>query len=217
MSLASNKVTLLDYGLGNLFSVKRSFEVCGASVIITSDPLQVLRSERLVLPGVGAFYEGMKQLKAKGLDDVLREYSRLNRPLLGICLGMQMFADTSEEFGLVSGLGIIPGKVISIPALSITGKSLKVPRVGWYNLTQVPNGCKWENSILDGVSETDELYVVHSYSMLPMHQNHWLARSLFGGHDLCVGVQKENIFGCQFHPEKSGDIGQKILKSFLKI
>ena len=217
MSLISHKVTVIDYGIGNLFSVKRSLEVCGASVIITSNPLEILRSERLVLPGVGAFHEGMKQLKARGLDDVLKEYSRLNRPLLGICLGMQMFADTSEEFGLVSGLGIVSGKVVSIPTFSTTGERLKVPRVGWYNLTQVVNGCNWKTSILNGISESDELYLVHSYSMLPTHDAHRLAGSLYGGHDLCVSIQKDNIFGCQFHPEKSGIIGHRILTAFLKL
>lgn len=206
--------TLIDYGVGNLFSVQKALELCGAEVIVTSDPNKILQAERLVLPGVGAFSDGMKGLVERGIDSALVTYARNRRPLLGICLGMQLLSTISEEFGHHKGLNIIPGRVLPIPNVSVDGKPHKIPHIGWSELHLPKQLASWENSILSGLGELEEVYLVHSYSVIPDDDVYRLANCDYGGHSICTAVQRENVFGTQFHPEKSGKIGLQILKNF---
>ena len=193
------KVCVVDYGTGNIFSVAKSLELADASVTVSSSPEKVKNADRLVLPGVGAFENGIKALRERGLEEAILEFSEKQRPFLGICLGMQFLATSSQEFGLFFGLNLIPGKVIELT--SNRDKSLKIPRIGWINLTRTDSYI-WEKSILHNLEMNEEVYVVHSFHFVPTHPEHCLAMSKYGSSSVCVAVQKDNIIGCQFHPEK---------------
>lgn len=208
-------VTVIDYGMGNLLSVTRAFEHCGADVKMTAD-LDVIRtSPRVVLPGVGAFGDGMAELRRQGLDEVVREVAALGTPMLGICLGMQMLLDDSEEFDLTSGLGLIPGRVVAIPAKNADGRSQKIPHIGWNALILPPGRKSWEGTITQETKPGDAVYFVHSYMAVPLNLEHRIADCLYGGMQVAAAIGRDNISGCQFHPEKSGEVGLKILRRFL--
>jgi glutamine amidotransferase len=208
-------VTVIDYGLGNLLSVSRALEHCGARVTITSDAAAILTSARVVLPGVGAFADGMAALQAKGLDAVVRQVAATGTPLLGICLGMQMLFDESEEFGTTAGLGLIPGRVVKIPATTTTGEPHKIPHIGWNELV-LPAQCdSWRSGLFSNVEPGEAVYFVHSFMAQPTSPMHRLADCSYGGIPISAAVGLNNIFGCQFHPEKSGEVGLRILKNFL--
>jgi len=213
--MSAPKVTLIDYGLGNLLSVRRALEHCGGDVVITSDVDQIIRSERVVLPGVGAFANGMEYLVRLGIDDAIYELEQRKTPLLGICLGMQLLFSESEEFGLTKGLGLIAGNVIPIPALSVDNDPLKVPFTGWRSIRHSENQVKWGETILRQNLVGDEMYFVHSFMASPKNQKNRIADYLYGGNSISAAVSSENVIGCQFHPEKSGVNGLKVLKQFL--
>jgi glutamine amidotransferase len=208
-------VTVIDYGVGNLLSVSSALEHCGAKVKITSDHNQILSSGHTVLPGVGAFAEGMKALKANGLDLVINRLADKGTPILGICLGMQMLFDVSEEFGISSGLGLIPGRVVAIPKLTSTGEVQKIPHVGWNELTDPNQGGSSQSCLLNEISPGGAVYFVHSFMANPLASSHLIAECNYGGTRIPAIVQNNNVYGCQFHPEKSGSLGLKILKNFL--
>lgn len=210
----SNTVTLIDYGVGNLLSVARAFEYCGANVVLSDDPVEIERAERLVLPGVGAFADGMQGLKDRGLLDPIHRYAYSGRPLLGICLGMQMLATTSEEFGEHQGLGLIPGRVRAIPSIATDGTPLKSPHIGWSPL-QLPDQTLWSDSLLADTAPGTSVYLVHSYAVEPDDQGHLLSVCIYGGHRIVTGIRRGAIVGCQFHPEKSGPAGLRMLAAFL--
>lgn len=210
------EITLIDYGIGNLFSVRRALEHCGADVVVADAPALIAKASRLVLPGVGAFADGMQGLAAKGLDQAVLEFAASGRPLLGICLGMQMLATVSEEFGEHEGLGIIPGKVVAIPAIGADGRPHKIPHVGWASLEMPDSLPEWEGSILADVKSGDAVYLVHSYTMLPDNPAYRLADCHYDGRLIAAAVRKGNVYGCQFHPEKSGPVGLAILKRFIQ-
>jgi len=212
----SNRVTVVDYGIGNLYSVQRAFESCGAEVSFASDAQGLDEAERVVLPGVGAFADGMQGLRDRGLIDPLRRVAASGRPMLAICLGMQMLATASEEFGRHEGLSIIPGKVVSIPDRDATGRAQKIPHVGW-NVLAVPPGTEWRGSLLQNTSPGTAVYLVHSYHVVTDDPANLLATCEYGGHQITAAIRSGKIFGCQFHPEKSGREGLKILESFLRI
>ena len=157
-----SEVTVIDYGVGNLLSVSRALEHCGACVTITSDPAVILNSARVVLPGVGAFADGMAALQVKGLDAVVRQVAATGTPLLGICLGMQMLMDESEEFGATPGLGLIPGRVVKIPATATTGAQHKIPHIGWSDLVLPAQRDSWQSGLLTDVEPGEAVYFVHS-------------------------------------------------------
>jgi imidazole glycerol phosphate synthase, glutamine amidotransferase subunit len=208
-------VTVVDYGVGNLFSVCRALEHCGAGVAVSGDPAVIMASPRVVLPGVGAFADGMQGLAERGLDRAMRGYAASGRPLLGICLGMQLLVSTSEEFGVHAGLGIIPGRVVAIPAAGADGRPHKIPHVGWSPL-KVPEGRNgWDDSILKGVAPGESVYLVHSYSVVPDDEAARLADCDYDGRLISAAIQQGNVAGCQFHPEKSGPAGLKILHNFI--
>ena len=210
----SGSVTIVDYGVGNLFSVRRAFETAGATeVLVSGRPEDIARADRLVLPGVGAFRDGMRGLREGGLVGPIVDYARSGRRLLGICLGMQMLADGSEEFGQHEGLGLVPGKVVAIPRASREGGRLKVPFIGWTTLALA--GDTAAGSCLRELDDGDSVYLVHSFHFVPARRSDLLATYDFGGHAITAAVRHDNITGFQFHPEKSGPVGLGILRNFI--
>lgn len=204
-------VTVVDYGMGNLLSVTRALEHCGAEVTTESSPLFIGKAQRLVLPGVGAFGNGMAELQQRNLVDAIRNYAATGRPLLGICLGMQMLLDGSDEFGASDGLALIPGWVRKLPEQS----GIKLPHIGWSGI-RPPAGQKWGSSMLENVKPGQEVYFVHSFHADPKDPAHRLAETPYGEFQFCSVVKKDNITGCQFHPEKSGEAGLSMIIDFLK-
>ena len=211
------EVAVIDYGLGNLLSVRRALEHCGATVTVTSDPNTILSAPRVVLPGVGAFAHGMTELRSRGLDTIVRKVSAQGSILLGICLGMQMLLDGSVEFGNTAGLGIIPGSVVPVPSTTTNGFSQKIPHIGWNNLVLPPGFENWEESLLQKVTPGEAVYFVHSFMAVPKNPRHCIANCLYGGVPVPAIIGQDNIYGCQFHPEKSGAVGLKILRRFLSL
>jgi imidazole glycerol-phosphate synthase subunit HisH len=206
---------VIDYGVGNLLSVRRGLEHCGATVEVTADPKAILSAPRVILPGVGAFANAMKELRRQGLDDVVLDVVDRGTPLLGICLGMQILLDESEEFGTTKGLGLIPGRVVPIPSTTLDNHSQKIPHIGWNSLL-LSNGFEnWNNSILQGVNPNESVYFVHSFMAVPSNPEHSIANCLYGGIPMTATIERDNVYGCQFHPEKSGEVGLKVLKRFL--
>ena len=211
------RVTVVDYGLGNLLSVTRALEHCGAAVSVTSSGIDVLEAARLVLPGVGAFRSGMEELEKRGLTEPVRDYAASGGPFLGICLGMQMMLETSEEFGVRRGLGLIAGKVVAIPRNG-GASTRKTPHIGWSTLRRSRTGRDWSGSILEGL-EADRVsaYFVHSYSAVPDDARDVLAECVYDGWIVTAAIAKANAIGCQFHPEKSGETGLAILSNFVRL
>lgn len=203
-------VTVVDYDSGNILSVRRALERCGGDVILASSPELIAKADRLVLPGVGAFASCMRALQSRGLADPIRAFVRSGRPFLGICVGMQILFEVGEEFGSHAGLGILPGKVAALPV----DRQIRLPHIGWAPL-EAEFG--WEGSILQGIWAGDEAYFVHSFAAQPECPEHCLATANYGGKPFCAAVSHENVSGAQFHPEKSGPVGLKIITSFLQI
>jgi len=210
----SAKVTIIDYGVGNLLSVQRGLEKCGASVTISSDPKVLLSSERVVFPGVGAFPDGMNALNTLNLNSVIKDFVQTGRPLLAICLGMELLFDESTEFSLTSGLALISGRVVPVPSLSPQGEKLKIPHIGWAELETTKTHQNWYKTVLSDVRPLESAYFVHSYMAVPKYEENLLSTVSYGGNNLAAVVQKDNITGCQFHPEKSGEVGLRILSRF---
>lgn len=200
-------ITILDYSVNNLRSVQKAFQHLGHETKVTADPVEVLRAEKLVLPGVGAFGEAMKNLREKELVEPILETSAAGKPILGVCLGMQLLFDWSEELGLFQGLGIISGKVLKFPDLP----DLKVPHMGWSGLS-FPRPSR----LFEGLPEGEMTYFVHSYHVVPEHQEDVIAAG-HHGIDFVAGVERGNVMGAQFHPEKSSAAGLRILDNFAKL
>lgn len=213
----SHKVVVIDYGLGNLLSVQRGFEHFGANVKISADPSVILSCSRVVLPGVGAFANGMNQLRFKGLDEIVLEVASRGIPLLGICLGMQMLLDESEEFGVNSGLGLVPGRVVAVPSQTTDSRSQKIPHIGWNGLVLPQGRENWKGTLMCETKIGEAAYFVHSFMAVPNDTTHRLADCTYGGRSISSVIAKDNVYGCQFHPEKSGKVGLTILKRFLSL
>lgn len=209
-------VTIIDYGTGNLLSVARAFEHCGASVLLTNDPMKITNADYLVLPGVGAFADGMLGLTERGLVEPIKTFAAKDRPFLGICLGMQLMLDESEEFGANEGLGLIPGKVVAIPAVGSDGAPHKIPHIGWNEIC-APANMSWEGSILGDTPDKSAFYFVHSYTAVPAKHGNRLADCYYNGQLIAAAIRLRNMYGCQFHPEKSGTAGLSILNDFLML
>ena len=209
-------VTVIDYGIVNLRNILRGLEHVGVEAESSIDPDQVLKSDRVILPGVGAFEAGMIELRAQGMDEALISVSNSGRPVLGICLGMQMLLDSSTEHGQHLGLGLIPGTVIPIPNGSQRGGEIrKVPHVGWNSLCYPSHLGSWNGSCLADTPPGTYCYFVHSYMVEPLIATHVLAECLYEELPVIAAIRKENITGLQFHPERSGSVGLEILRRFL--
>lgn len=212
--MSAPEVTVIDYGVGNLLSVQRGLEHCGAKVTLTADPERILSAKRVVLPGVGAFENAMMALGALDLVGVIREVGRRETPLLGICLGMQLMLDESDEFGITAGLGLIPGRVVAVPVQSTSGDAQKVPHIGWNALLPSSTRLDWNGTLLQDNRPGDAAYFVHSFMAVPTDPVHRIADCMYGGHGIPAVIGRDHITGCQFHPEKSGEVGLKILRRF---
>ena len=206
-------VSVVDFGAGNLLSVCRALDHCGASVVPVSTPEMILSAERLVLPGVGAFGACMTNLRQRGLDGPITAFAATGRPFLGICVGMQMLFDESDEFGRHAGLGLIPGRVEPIPATGADGRPHRIPHIGWNALR--PAG-DWAETPLSGLAEGDAVYFIHSFAGCATDPSHRLAECDYDGVPLLAAVRRDNLTGCQFHPEKSGEAGLSVLGQFLR-
>lgn len=210
------KVTIADYGSGNVASVYRGFAHCGAEVVLTNDLGLIESAERLVVPGVGAFGEAMLRIRDLGFRDAICQFARKERPFLGICVGMQLMMDLSEEFGRHEGLGIVPGEVRAIPSSGSSGKPHKIPHIGWTTL-HAPGGKSWQGTLLEKMSPDDSVYFVHSFTAWPKNEADRLADADYDGCRIAAVIARGSVYGCQFHPEKSGPAGLKILGSFLAL
>ena len=206
-------VAVLDYGVGNIRSIRNAVEVCGAKVRVTKDHHELNDAEALVLPGVGAFPHAMKQLGDMGLIDPVMRFASSGRPLLGICLGMQMLADSGNEFCKTQGLGLIPGEVSLLPKPE---QERKLPFVAWSGVHK-PDICNWDGTILKDFKSGNDCYFVHSYAFVPDSEEDVLAESYYYGHRYVSAIRHGNVMGTQFHPEKSGKVGLQILESFIQL
>lgn len=220
MKRISKKITIIDYGLGNLFNVERAFTSIGAESEITYDPGKIAGADYLVLPGVGAFKDGIDGLKKRNLIDPICDFIRMGKPLLAICLGMQLLMTESEEFGINRGMDIISGKVLRLTS----DPMIKIPNIGW-NQILLPeesgrNGDQdkfWKNTILSSVKPGASLYFVHSYAVVPDDRKYILAETQYGPNRFCSVAKKGNVYACQFHPERSGEVGLNMLRQFIRI
>ena len=211
------KVTVIDTGRANLLSVQRALAYCGAVPELTGDPAAVLAAEALVLPGVGAFGDGMAELRRRGLAEAICRRVGQRAPLLGICLGMQMLFDGSDEFGPHEGLGLIPGWVRRLPAADAAGAPQRVPHIAWEPLLPGPGRADFAGTALQSVPDGGECYFIHSYAAEPADDAFRLADCLYGGRRVCAAAARGRVLGTQFHPEKSGAVGLGILHDFLAL
>lgn len=211
----SVNVAVIDYGVGNLLSVSRALERCGANVTVTADFKKILAAGYVVLPGVGSFSHGMTELCRHALDEVVNEVVARKTPLLGICLGMQMLLDSSEEFGKTAGLGVIPGHVKAIPAVNAAGDVRKIPHIGWNALVMPEKGGDWTATVLQDLNDNESAYFVHSFMACPDNPEHRIADCVYDGLYIAGVIGWGNVVGCQFHPEKSGAVGLRVLGRFL--
>lgn len=206
-------IVIIDYGVGNVKSIINAFKVNGKDVKLSNDKNEILNSDGIVLPGVGAFAKAMENLEKLELVSIIREYCKLNKPILGICLGMQMLMEESEEFGLNKGLGLIKGTVKKFSFNS--NQKVKLPHISWSKINI--SKTEWQNTILEGVDSKSSFYFVHSYIVHPKNSNNILSTTEYSGLEFCSSIKKGNIYGCQFHPEKSSKDGLFIINNFIKI
>lgn len=200
-------IGIIDIGMGNLQSVCRACEHVGAQVVIASTPNDLERCRAIILPGVGAFGDGIRQLREKGFDEALHKQVKAGKPVLGICLGMQLLAEVSEEHGIHRGLGLIKGNVVR---LRPSHRGERVPHVGWSDVFIK----KRDSALWQGISSEVPFYFTHSYTLVCAIETDVAATFLFGGTALTAAVERDNLFGVQFHPEKSQDVGLELLHNF---
>lgn len=216
--MKAKKIVIVDYNLGNLFSVKHACDYFGASTIITSDKKEILGADGIILPGVGAFGEAMDNLDKMDLIIPLKEFIQSKKPFLGVCLGMQLLFNESEEFGNHQGLGIIDGVIRKFPASTEKMNSLKIPQIAWNQIFQTENGqSKWEISPLRDQMDGEYMYFVHSFYALPEDKEDILSLTNYEDFEYCSSIMKDNVYATQFHPEKSGKMGIQIYKNWIKL
>ncbi|MDD4319293.1 MAG: imidazole glycerol phosphate synthase subunit HisH [Candidatus Peribacteraceae bacterium] len=207
------KIRIVDFGVGNLHSALKALRLFCDDASTSEDPAELRSADALVLPGVGSFRAGMHGLQVRGLGDVVREAAEAGKPILGICLGAQLLLSEGQEFGRCEGLGIIPGEVVPFPPLA---DGCKVPHMGW-SPVDVPDAVSREGTILEATPPGADMYFVHSFLLRPQDHVHTLAVTSYGGHTFASVIRKGNVYGCQFHPEKSGAEGLRLLERFASI
>ncbi len=208
--MIENNIIILDYKIGNIASIKNAIEHLGYNSKLSRNHDEILNSKALILPGVGAFSKAMDNLQKYDLINTLNQFVNIGKPLLGICLGMQLLFDESEEFGKNKGLGLIEGSVVKFKQSNLP---IRLPNVNWLRLEQT----KSDLSIFDNINYSDEFYFIHSYYVLPNNIDEIISYSDFSGIKFCSAVNKKNIFGMQFHPEKSSKSGLNILNNFINL
>ena len=211
MSNEPVQVAIVDYGMGNLFSVRQACERAGLHTSITNSKKLISDASAVILPGVGAFGDAMQILESLDLVRVLQDFAVTGKPVAGICLGMQLLLTESYEFGRHRGLGLIEGEVVRLPEALQANKKLKVPNIGWSRIYSTADR-RWDGSLLEGLSAGTFMYFVHSYYPKPSNSHVKLSFSRYGEFEFCSSVEDGNIFGCQFHPERSGNHGLSIYK-----
>lgn len=201
-------VAIIDYGVGNLFSLRSSLKEIGAEAVVTSDEKVIAEADRIILPGVGAFEDAARKLRESGMADVVKKEAAAGKPMMGICLGMQLMFDVGYEYGVHEGLGLIRGSVR--PIADVIPEDYKIPHIGW-NILRF----KRESPLFKYIKEDDYVYFVHSYYAAECDES-VIAVTEYGA-ELTAAVANGNVYGCQFHPEKSGEVGMKILKAFMEL
>jgi imidazole glycerol-phosphate synthase subunit HisH len=203
------KIAVIDYNMSNMFSIKNALKILGFDATVTSDYETILSCDGAILPGVGAYPEAMKNIKELNLDYSIKDFISSGKPFVGICLGFQLLFDKSDEIEDTLGLGIIPGEVKDFSKL---GDEIRVPHVGWNNVKKNPISCNLRiEDHLEIFNDKDYFYFIHSNFVKPLDNNHILTTTEYAGIEFCSSIMKENIFACQFHPEKSGQSGIKFL------
>ncbi|MDO8736651.1 MAG: imidazole glycerol phosphate synthase subunit HisH [Thermoleophilia bacterium] len=195
-------IAIIDYGMGNLRSVEKALQKVGAEVVVSRDPDDVRRADRIVLPGVGAFGDAMANLEKRGLVEVIKSEVAAGKPFLGICLGLDLLFEESDEHGLHKGLGLLPGRVELLPT------ELKIPQIGWNQVS-----IRKESALLEGIPDGSSFYFVHSYAVVPREESDILCLTDYGC-SFVSAVERGNIAAFQFHPEKSSSLGLNILRNF---
>ncbi len=212
------KITIIDYGLGNLFSLQRALSYLGFDSKVTKDSNEIEKSDKLILPGVGAFETGMKNLEKNDLIEPIKNFKATGKNLLGICLGMQLLLDSSEEGGHHKGLGYIPGNVTKFSLPNSDENNYKIPQVGWNKIFPSDKGAKsWKSNLLKDIKLDSYFYFVHSYFVNVKNKDESLAFTKYGRDEFSSVIKKENFIGTQFHPELSSDEGLKILNAFIEL
>lgn len=214
------RVAVIDYGLGNLFSIQKACEHVNLQAVITSSRQDIWASDAVILPGVGAFGSAMESLRRLDLLSPLREIATSEKPLIGICLGLQLLMTESYEFGHHRGLGVIEGEVVSFKGTNSRGENLKVPHVGWNGVTRVSHGQlqdPWANSPMEGLRDGEYMYFINSFYATPEDPGVVLSVSRYGNIEFCSSLRFGNIFATQFHPERSGPHGLHIYRHLCRL
>ncbi len=206
-----SSVAIVDYGLGNLYSVKQACAHVGLDAVITSAKRDLLEADAVILPGVGAFGDAMATLRRLDLVSVLQDIATTNKPLVGICLGIQLLMTESFEFGQHKGLGIIEGTVVRLSELVESERALKIPHVGWNRIHHLPKS--WQDTLLEGLCDGAYMYFVHSFIVWPQNEDVIISKTRYGDTEFCSSLQYKNVFACQFHPERSALTGIRIYQN----
>lgn len=205
------KISIIDYSIGNVQSIINAFYEDDIETFLTCDEKLILEADAVILPGVGAFNKAMSELRNRNLPNMIYKFIQSGKPLLGICLGMQLLLEESEEFVKTEGLGLCEGKVKKFPV----NPDVRFPHVSWNELSIKHD--KSKSALLNGIKEINSFYFVHNFVCMPKNQSEVLATTSYGNYEFCSVIKKDNIYGCQFHPEKSGLFGNKVLKNFIEI
>lgn len=208
------KVIVIDFGLGNIFSVLQACEACGVTAKVSSDSDEIKNCDGIILPGVGAFHMAIENLKAQNLDQVIIEAVKSGKKIFGICLGLQLLFEKSYEFGEHRGLGLIEGEIVRFPEKNQSNERIKVPNIGWHEVKKA--GIDWKTTALAEIPNPSSMYFVHSFYAKPREQKVILTTTNYCGQEYCSSIMQGNIFAVQFHPEKSAEKGLSIYRNWLK-
>jgi glutamine amidotransferase len=211
------EIAIVDYRLGNLYSVSRACETAGLRTTITGSRTEIERADAVILPGVGAFGDAMAALRELDLVGLLRDIAQSDKLLVGICLGQQLLMSESHEFGRHEGLGIIPGTVTRFENPSLEGRALKVPQVGWNRIFETKPGAWLHQPVMNGIAGGEFMYFVHSYHVQPQDRAIWLSSSQYGQIEFCSSLARQNVVAFQFHPERSGRMGLQIYRNLARM